>query len=101
MKYRLVIYSIVYDEILEAVVYYESIYSQLGLRFEIAVQKVLDNLERVPFHYFNLDDNKHRRIVVEDFPYAFIYEIRDDEVIIKMLFHQLQDPAKMWMRIKD
>lgn len=100
MVYNVVIYSIVYEEIVDAILHYESIYQKLGQRFEAAIQKALDNLENNPQHYFNLEDKKHRRITIEGFPYAFIYCIEEKDVIVKMLFPQLQDPAKLWARIK-
>lgn len=100
MVYRVVIYSIVYDEIIAAIQHYESINLNLGQRFESTIQKALDKLENHPQHYFNLEDGKHRRIPIDGFPYAFIYCIEANEVFVKMLFPQLQDPAKLWARLK-
>ncbi len=59
------------------------------------------HLERNPEHYFNLEDKIHRRINIEGFPYALIYNIEDNQVIVKMLFPQGKDPAKVWARIGE
>jgi hypothetical protein len=99
MANKLLIYSIVYDEIIEAIEYYESIYPQLGKRFERAIQSALDNVEATPLAYFNLDDGKHRRIPIHGFPYAFIYCFTGNEIIVKMLFPLMQDPARLWARV--
>ncbi len=99
MIYEILKYDIVDDEIEDVILYYENNSYQLGLKVENALEETLDNLERNPEHYFNLEDNIHRRITIEGFPYAFIYSILDNYVIVKMLFPQLEDPAKLWLRI--
>lgn len=65
----------------------------LGLRFETEVERTLDKLETTPEYYFILDDKKHRRIPIEGVPYAFIYCIDKNQVIVKILFPQKEDPA--------
>jgi plasmid stabilization system protein ParE len=99
MGYKLLKYAIVDDEIIHAIAYYESIAPSLGLRFEENVEKALDELETNPEYFFNLEDKKHRRIVIKGFPYAFIYSIENNTVIIKMLFLLVQSPITLWKRI--
>ncbi len=70
MLYEVLKYDIVDDEIEDVILYYENISYQLGHRFENAIQEALDNLETNPEHYFNLEDNKHRRITIEGFANA-------------------------------
>ena len=98
-RYTVLKYSIVDDEIINAIIYYETISPLLGLRFENNIQHALDNLEIHPENYFNLDDNKHRRIIIEGFSYTFIYCIDENQIIMKMLFPLLEDPAKLWVGI--
>ena len=99
MPYEIVKYSIVDDEIEKAIPYYESVSYDLGLRFENEIEKALDKLETDAAYYLNLEDKKHRRIQVEGFPYALIYCIQGRLVIVKILFPQKEDPAKLWTRL--
>ena len=100
MSFKILKYEIVDDEILNAVNHYESISLSLGLKFENSIEKALDELEKNPENYFNLEDKKHRRIIIGKFPYAFIYCIEKKVVIIKMLFPLLKNPAKLWIGIR-
>jgi len=97
--YNILKYSIVDDEIEYAILYYESVSYNLGLRFEREIEKALDKLETNAGYYFILGDKKHRRIPIEGFPYALIYCIEDNLVIVKILFPQKEDPAKLWARL--
>ena len=99
MLYEVIKYSIADDEIEKAILYYESISYELGLRFENEIEKVLDKLETNAGYYLDLDDKKHRRIPIEGFPYALIYCIEGKQVIVKILFPQKEDPAKLWTRL--
>lgn len=100
MLYEVLKYDIVDDEIEHVISFYEGISYKLGVRFENEIQRALDRLEGHPENYFNLEDKKHRRLTIEGFPYAFIYCIEDNRVIVKMLFPQLEDPAKLWARLR-
>ena len=99
MLYSVIKYSIVDDEIEKVILYYEFASYNLGLRFESEVEKALDKLETNPGYYFNLEDKKHRRIPIEGFPYALIYCVEANQVIVKMLFPQKEDPAKLWVQL--
>lgn len=99
MVYNVLKYSIVDDEIIRAILYYESISYNLGLKFETETEKALDKPETNPTCYFILKDRKHRRILIEGFPYAFIYSIQNTDVIVKVLFPQREDPAKLWAQL--
>ncbi len=101
MLYEVIKYDIVDDEIEKAIVYYESVSYELGLRFELEIEKALDKLETDPAYYFNLEDKKHRRILIEGFPYALIYSIQGNQVIVKILFPQKEDPAKLWTHLRS
>jgi len=100
MNYKILKYEIVDDEILSAVIYYDSISPALGLRFEKNIDNAFDELEKNPENYFNLEDTKHRRIIIDKFPYALIYSIENHTVIVKMLFPLLKNPSKRWIGIR-
>lgn len=53
----------------------------------------------MPQSYSVLEDKKHRRILIEGFPYAFIFSIVNNQVIVKILFPQKEDPAKLWIQL--
>ena len=99
MHYNVVKYSIVDDEIEKALLYYETVSYNLGIRFESEIENALDKLETKAEYYFNLEDKKHRRIPIEGFPYAFIYCIEGNQVIVKILFPLKEDPAKLWNQL--
>lgn len=99
MHYKVLKYDLVDFEIERVILYYESISYKLGIKFETEVEKALDKLETIPGYFFILDDRKHRRIPIEGFPYAFIYCIENNRVVVKILFPQREDPAKLWIHI--
>lgn len=99
MAYDVFKYGIVDDEIEEAIIYYKNISLQLGLRFENEIFKSFDALATNPDYYFNLNNKKQRSISIKGSPHAFIYCIEGNVVTIKMLFSQLDNPAKLFGRI--
>lgn len=88
MVYNRLKYSIVDDEIIRAILHYNSVSYNLGLRFENEIEKAFNQLEKNPIFYFILKDGKHRRIQIEGFPYSLIYSIQDENVIVKLLFRK-------------
>jgi hypothetical protein len=72
MNYEVLKYSIVDEEIMQVIAFYETISYNIGLAFEAEVQNALNKLERNPKYYFVLEDGKHRRKIIGQLPYAFI-----------------------------
>ena len=99
MVYNVLKYNIVDDEIEAVIAYYESLSINLGIRAENEMLSSLLHLKNHAPNYLLLSDNMHRRIPVKSFPYMFVYSIEDDIVIVKMLFPQKDDPAKLWERL--
>jgi len=99
MRYKVFKYASVNDEIEEVIKYYESVSDSLGKRVEDEILKALYELENNPNHYFNLADNIHRRILVNGFPYMLVYTIESDTVLVKILFPQRDDPAKLLQKL--
>jgi plasmid stabilization system protein ParE len=92
MSYKVLVLKSAELDIKAAFRYYLEISVELAIRFESAMDKAMEKLKKTPNNYFNLDDGRHRRIQVEGFPYMFIYEVEQDIVVVKMLFHQKNDP---------
>ena len=99
MLYKVSKFNIVDDEIEEVIKYYESISYELGIKVENEIFAALNILTSRPLHYFYLSDKIHRRIIIEGFPYMLVYSIEINDVIVKMLFPQKADPAKLLERL--
>ena len=99
MAYSVLKYSIVDDEIMLVLEYYYQISETLGIRFEKEILSAFSRLILNPQHYSFIDKNSHRRINIEGFPYMLVYTIEREVVIVKMLFPQRDDPAKVWERL--
>jgi hypothetical protein len=99
MVYNVLKFNIVDDEIEAVIAYYEAISINLGIRVENEILSSLLHLKNHAHNYLLLPDNIHRRIPVQSFPYMFIYSIENENVIVKMLFPQKDDPAKLWERL--
>lgn len=89
MPYRVEIVDIVLVQLEEAIYYY----SQISLAFEDEAKRLFLKLSETPEHYFNFNDGIHRRISFKRFPYLFVYQIKDETVLIKLLFPVKADPA--------
>ena len=55
MLYEVIKYNRVDDEIEKAILYYESVSYELGLKFESEIERTLDKLETDAVYYFNLE----------------------------------------------
>lgn len=95
MHFRVEVVDSVLLQLEEAIRYYEQISPDLGIAFEEEVAGLFDKLSQTPHHYFNLNDQIHRRISFRQFPYMFVYQIIDDRVLIKILFPAKADPASI------
>lgn len=92
-------YNIADDEIEKVILYYETISNSLGKKAETEILATLAKLSNHANHYLFLPDKIHRRIQVHGFPYMFVYTIETNNVIVKILFPQKEDPAKLWERL--
>jgi hypothetical protein len=100
MRYKVILYEVVWEEIRLVVDYYDSISPTLGLAVENAILQALRKLETSPTYFLLLSDKKHRRIMLHQFPYMFVYAVKDDVVMVKILFPQKNDPAKLWTNLE-
>jgi len=100
MPYNIIIFKAAEDEIKTVYEYYAEISVELGERFILQMTYAIEKLKRTPYNYFVLEDFYHRRIKVQHFPYAILYNIEDNLVKVKMLFGQKDDPNKIIPRMK-
>ena len=81
---------------LGAFAFYEKRRPGLGVEFrnhmDFAISRILENPERYPLIYRGL----HRRLV-ERFPYAILYGVYPEAVVVVAVMHGRQDPD-VWKR---
>jgi hypothetical protein len=90
----------VWDELDEAIAYYELRQAGLGKRFREAVQDAFDKISRSPAA-FSPTKGGHRKCLVEGFPYTVIYKERDADVWIAAVAHQKRRPGYWSHRTPD
>ncbi len=86
-------------EFLAAVEYYEECQSGLGLRFRTAVEMELDGIETMPFR-FRVLHAPFRRCLISKFPYAIIFSIEPDFILVVALAHTKRKPGYWHDRVK-
>ncbi|OQX19768.1 MAG: plasmid stabilization protein [Desulfobulbaceae bacterium A2] len=86
-------------EFLAAVEYYEESQLGLGRRFRTAVTRVLKGMETMPFRYRVLHA-PFRRCLVPNFPYAIIFTIETDFILIVAVAHTKRKPGYWLDRMK-
>ena len=78
----------------EAVDWYEQQRAGLGADFVAQVQAVLDRISTAPDLYAQVF-REVRRAVVRRFPYAILYKVEPQHVVVLAVFHGRRDP-KLW-----
>ena len=100
MDYKIKFSEEALDDAASAFEYYKEISFDLAISFRIALQDSIRRIEKTPNNYLNLEDGKHRRYKIKRFPYVLIYEVIGDTVIVKMVFHQKDNPTRQSKRLK-
>jgi len=93
MAYKLIIKDEAEKDILEGFNFYVGKASGLGERFINEVEEVFNYLEKYPEHFQVVYNDKRQRIL-KNFPYAVIYQIVENKVIVFSVFPSKSDPAK-------
>ena len=78
--------------------WYEAQQSGLGAEFRMAVAAATSQIQRAP-ERFRVASDHFRRILVHRFPFEVFYEFDDERVIVHLVFHTSQDPAKWRARL--
>lgn len=79
-------------EFLAAVEYYEECQTGLGRRFREAVEAEVDAIAAMPFR-FRVLHAPFRRCLVPKFPYAVIFSIEPDFILIIAVAHAKRKPG--------
>jgi plasmid stabilization system protein ParE len=70
----------------ETCLYYESQQQGLGEQFATEIEKTLDRIQLLPNAWQPLG-KRTRRCQTKRFPYAVIYQIKDNEILIVAITH--------------
>lgn len=99
-KRKIAVFDPVYNELSEAVSYYESKARGLGIRFytefENALYAVSLNAEGYAKKY-----KKYRNIRLKKFPFILIFEVREKTVLVIKLIHTSKHPGKRIIKRKS
>lgn len=89
--------SVVFDpgarsEFLASVEYYEECQAGLGRRFREAVEMAVNSIRTAPFRYRVLHA-PFRRCLIPKFPYAIIFSIEPDFILVIAVAHVKRKPG--------
>lgn len=79
-------------EFLAAVEYYEECQSGLGRRFRLEVEAVVNKIVETPLRYRVLH-SPFRRCLIPSFPYAIIYSVEPEHILIIAVSHTKRLPG--------
>ena len=96
MKVRLVFPANI--ELDDAVRYYDHQLPGLGFRFFQEVDAAIERIRFIPKAWTKIG-KRTRRCLIKDFPYALLYAIETDEILITAVAHLHRDPEHYGDRI--
>lgn len=99
MSYRIRYQSVAARELAEAVQWYEAKAKGLGREFVYAVDAAIKSIKRNPLAHQKMRYDV-RRALVRRFPYAVIYRMSSDEIIILSIMHGRRNPKRLRRRIR-
>jgi toxin ParE1/3/4 len=79
-------------EYFEAIRYYSGIRPDLGLSFVTEVESAIERARQFPEAYGKITEDL-RHIGTHRFPYAVVYEVREDRVFIWAVAHASREPG--------
>jgi len=86
-------------ELDEAIRYYEHQLPGLGFRFYQEVDAAIDRISHMPEAWTKIGENT-RRYLIKGFPYALLYAIEEDEILIMAVAHLHRNPEYYKDRFK-
>lgn len=96
MTWRLVLRRRAVQEVTKAHDWYEAQRVGLGDTFLVELERVLAVLEEQPLRFPILHATVGRALT-RQFPYAILFRIRDEQVVVLSVLHHARDPAR-WPR---
>lgn len=79
------------QELDDAVFYYNQELSGLGAEFLDEILKTLERVANFP-HAWHPYSNRTRRCQAKRFPYAVVYQMRDEKILIVAIAHLHREP---------
>jgi len=96
---KIVVLSCAENEFAEIVDYYNGQCSGLGYEFAAEVQRAFDRINNFP-DAWSVFSQRVRRCLVDRFPYAVLYQIRTDCILVGGIMHLKRDPV-IWQERTD
>ena len=97
MNWQLIVETAAEAEIFEAAEWIARRNPAASERFLAAVDDALAAIENNPLQY-QVVRGIVRRVLVRRFPYALLYSISDDRVVVTVCFHTHRDPRRWYAR---
>lgn len=95
MKYDVIIHHEVYEEINEAVLYYNQKQKGLGDKLFDEAVEIFTRLETDPL-LFQKYKAEYRQVMLKKFPYLVIYFAYETKVLVYRFIHAKKQPAKRY-----
>jgi plasmid stabilization system protein ParE len=84
----------------EAVDYYNAERAGLGYEFAAEVSKTIDRIKAFPRSWPSFSQ-RTRRCLISHFPYAILYAMQDDGILIGAIMHVKRDPIQWQQRLAE
>jgi toxin ParE1/3/4 len=99
MSYDLKIRQEASQEFANAFVWYEEQQQGLGVIFENAVRRKLNQICKNPYHY-KAEYNRFHQALTEKFPFLIVYTIDETskQILIMAIFHTSRNPNKKFRK---
>lgn len=87
------------DELVEAIAYYNLQSEGLGLELAVELKRTLGRVLEYPFAWM-LVSSRTRRCRLNRFPYAVLYQIRDDVILVVAIQNLHKHPDSWKTRLR-
>lgn len=81
------------DELADAIAWYEGKEAGLGTALRESVETTVSGIQDNPLAYPVVYGSKTRRAVTKKFPYAIIFLVEQDRILIIAVFHTSRNPV--------